>query len=192
MNLPLIIACITIVLALIVFPLIVSFKAEKKNENNNDSKSDIPKSEWEKIKEYSKKMNKKTRDNKKLKMFKYLTMIFISLLFNQTLLAMDKKPYHHLPDGTFRNPEGSPKRDDNVKFSYKIFNAERKKIKINFPDDHIVPRNEVLKNLFFVLFPPIKSQILLLNLIYENIINNIFITFVNELCRREHGQNENW
>jgi hypothetical protein len=80
-------------------------------------------------------------------MFKYLTLIFISLLFNQTLLAMDKKPYHHLPDGTFRNPEGSPKRDDNVKFSYKIFNAERKKIKINFPDDHIVPRNKVLKNL---------------------------------------------
>ena len=22
-----------------------------------------------------------------------------------------EKPYHHLPDGTFRNPEGSPKRD---------------------------------------------------------------------------------
>ena len=64
MNLPLIIACITIILALIVFPLIVSFKAEKKNENNNDSKSDIPKTEWEKIEEYSKKINKKTRDNK--------------------------------------------------------------------------------------------------------------------------------
>ena len=64
MNLPLIIACITIVLALIVFPLIVSFKAEKKNESTNDDKSDIPKSEWEKIKEYSKKINKKTRDNK--------------------------------------------------------------------------------------------------------------------------------
>ena len=64
MNLPLIIACVTIVLALIIFPLIVSFKAEKKNENDNDSKSDIPKTEWEKIKEYSKKINKKTRDNK--------------------------------------------------------------------------------------------------------------------------------
>jgi len=64
MNLPLIIACVTIVLALIIFPLIVSFKAEKKNENNNDSKSDIPKTEWEKIEEYSKKINKKTRDNK--------------------------------------------------------------------------------------------------------------------------------
>ena len=64
MNLSLIIVCVTIVLALIVFPLIVSFKAEKKNENNNDSKSDIPKTEWEKIKEYSKKINKKTRDNK--------------------------------------------------------------------------------------------------------------------------------
>ena len=64
MNLPLIIACVTIVLALIVFPLIVSFNDEKKNENNNDSKSDIPKTEWEKIEEYSKKINKKTRDNK--------------------------------------------------------------------------------------------------------------------------------
>ena len=80
-------------------------------------------------------------------MFKYFGLILISLLFNQTLLAMDKKPYHHLPDGTFRNPEGSPKRDNNVKFSYKIFNAERKKIEINFPDDHVVPRDEVLKNL---------------------------------------------
>ena len=64
MNLPLIIACVTIVLALIVFPLIVSFKAEKKNESNNDNKSDVPKTEWEKIKEYSKQINKKTRDNK--------------------------------------------------------------------------------------------------------------------------------
>ena len=64
MNLPLIIACVTIVLALIVFPLIVSFKAEKKNERANDNKSDVPKTEWEKIKEYSKQINKKTRDNK--------------------------------------------------------------------------------------------------------------------------------
>ena len=64
MNLPLIIACVIIVLALIIFPLIVSFKAEKKNENTNDNKFDIPKTEWEKIKEYSKKINKKTRDNK--------------------------------------------------------------------------------------------------------------------------------
>jgi hypothetical protein len=64
MNLPLIIACITIILALIIFPLIVSFKAEKKNENTNDNKFDISKTEWEKIKEYSKKINKKTRDNK--------------------------------------------------------------------------------------------------------------------------------
>ena len=80
-------------------------------------------------------------------MFKYLSLILISLLFNQTLIAMDKKPYHHLPDGTFRNPEGSPKRDDNVKWSYKIFNAERKKIKINFPNDHVIPRNKVLKSL---------------------------------------------
>ena len=64
MNLPLIIACVTIVLALIVFPLIVSFKAEKKNKIANDNKSNVPKTEWEKIKDYSKQINKKTRDNK--------------------------------------------------------------------------------------------------------------------------------
>jgi len=64
MNLPLIIACVTIVLALIIFPLIVSFKAEKKNKNTNDNKSDVPRTEWEKIKEYSKQINKKTRGNK--------------------------------------------------------------------------------------------------------------------------------
>ena len=80
-------------------------------------------------------------------MFKYFCLILVSLLFNQTMLAMDKKPYHHLPDGTFRNPEGSPKRDNNVKWSYKVFNAERKKIKINFPNDHVIPRNKVLKSL---------------------------------------------
>ena len=60
---------------------------------------------------------------------------------------MEKKPYHHLSDGTFRNPKGSPERDSNVKWSYKIFNEERKKIKIDIPDDHVVPREKVLKDL---------------------------------------------
>ena len=60
---------------------------------------------------------------------------------------MEKKPYHHLPDGTFRNPEGSPQRDLNIKWSYKIFNEERKKIKIEYPDDHVVPNAQVLKDL---------------------------------------------
>jgi hypothetical protein len=63
MNLPLIIACATIVLALIVFPLIVSYKAAKKSGSNSD-KSDTTKTEWDKIKEYGKQINKKTRDNK--------------------------------------------------------------------------------------------------------------------------------
>ena len=63
MNLPLIIGCAIIVLALIVFPLIVSYKAEKKSEIVS-GKSDTPKTEWDKIKEYGKQINKKTRDNK--------------------------------------------------------------------------------------------------------------------------------
>ncbi len=52
----------------------------------------------------------------------------IFFLFN-SINSYGKKPYHHLPDGTFRNPEGSPKRNPNVKWSYKIFNAEGKKSK---------------------------------------------------------------
>ena len=54
MNLSLIIACITIVLALIVLPLIVSYKAEKRDKNN--------KNEWNKIKEYGNKINNKSRE----------------------------------------------------------------------------------------------------------------------------------
>ena len=80
-------------------------------------------------------------------MFKYVILFSISVFFVTNLYSMEKKPYHHLPDGTFRNPEGSPKRDSNVKWSYKIFNAERKKIKIDFPKDHIVPRDKVIKDL---------------------------------------------
>ena len=72
-----------------------------------------------------------------------LIFFFITVNSNSNM----KKPYHHLSDGTFRNPEGSPKRNPNVKWSYKIFNEERKKIKINFPENHVIPRNIVLKDL---------------------------------------------
>jgi|TARA_B100001758_G_C18033769_1_gene414456 NADH:ubiquinone oxidoreductase subunit 6 (subunit J) len=57
MNLSLIIACVIIVLALIVLPLIVSYKAEKEEKDN--------KNEWDKIKEYGNKINNKTRERYK-------------------------------------------------------------------------------------------------------------------------------
>ena len=60
---------------------------------------------------------------------------------------MKDLPYHHLPDGTFRNPEGSPKRDESIKWSYRTFNKEKKKLKIEFPSDHIIKREKVLENL---------------------------------------------
>ena len=59
-------------------------------------------------------------------MKKLPTFILIIILISLELFAMEKKPYHHLSDGTFRNPEGSPERDSNVKWSYKIFNEEIK------------------------------------------------------------------
>ena len=51
MNLSLIIACVVIILALIILPLIISYKAEKKDKNS--------KNEWDKIKEYGNSINKK-------------------------------------------------------------------------------------------------------------------------------------
>jgi hypothetical protein len=45
---------------------------------------------------------------------------------------MEKKPYHHLPDGTFRNPEGSPVRANDV----------------NFPTEHLLKKKRKLILLF--------------------------------------------
>ncbi len=60
---------------------------------------------------------------------------------------MGEKPYHHLSDGSFRNPEGSPKRDENVKWSYKIFNQEKKKLDMTVPKEHVVSKEKVLIDL---------------------------------------------
>ena len=60
---------------------------------------------------------------------------------------MEKIPYHHLPDGTFRNPEGSPKRDSKFKWSFKIFNQEKKKLDMTVPEEHVVNKDKVLSDL---------------------------------------------
>ena len=60
---------------------------------------------------------------------------------------MEKKPYHHLPDGTFRNPKESPVRVNDVRFSYRTFIKEKKKIDITFPKDHVIDKKIVKENL---------------------------------------------
>ena len=61
---------------------------------------------------------------------------------------MEKKPYHHLPDGTFRNPKGSPiSRSSSGKFSYRDFNKEKKKLDMSVPKEHVINKQEVLSNL---------------------------------------------
>jgi len=44
---------------------------------------------------------------------KLAIFIVIFLTYNSLTISMENKPYHHLPDGTFRNPEGSPERNKN-------------------------------------------------------------------------------
>ena len=60
---------------------------------------------------------------------------------------MEKKPYHHLSDGSFRNPKGSPERDSNFKWSFKIFNKEKKKLNMNIPKGYVVKKEKVLSDL---------------------------------------------
>ena len=80
-------------------------------------------------------------------MLKYLTFLTIIIIYNSLSFAMEKKPYHHLPDGTFRNPEGSPQRTGNVNWSYKTFNKEKKKLDMTVPQDHAIEKEKVLSDL---------------------------------------------
>ncbi len=77
--------------------------------------------------------------------------LFIIFLFSFSTVCAMEKPYHHIhKDGklfSFRNPEGGPKRDPNFKWKWKVFSEEKKKLKINYPPEHIIDRQIVLKNL---------------------------------------------
>lgn len=60
---------------------------------------------------------------------------------------MENKPYHHNLDGTFRNPEGSPVRSSDIKFSYSTFSKEKKKLDLTYPSEHVVSQEKVLSDL---------------------------------------------
>ena len=52
-----------------------------------------------------------------------------------------------MPDGTFRNPEGSPERNSNFKWSFRIFNEKKKKLDMTVPQEHVVEKAKVLSDL---------------------------------------------
>ena len=56
------------------------------------------------------------------------------------------RPFHHLPDGTFRNPEGSIERED-YDFPWIKFTKERMAIKVNIPKDHVIKKEEAISQL---------------------------------------------
>ena len=60
---------------------------------------------------------------------------------------MENKPYHHLPEGKFRNPKGSPERKGDVNWSFKTFNKEKKKLDMTVPKEHVVAKEKVLSDL---------------------------------------------
>ena len=77
-------------------------------------------------------------------MKKFIILIIIFFQYTSVNLAMTNKPYHHLDNGKFRNPEGSPVRSENVKWSYSTFNKEKKKLDMTVPDEHVIKKNLVL------------------------------------------------
>ena len=77
------------------------------------------------------------------KLIQILCFLIVITSYNSIGLTMEKKPYHHLPDGTFRNPEGSPVRSNDVKFSYTQFTKEKKKIDMTVPKEHVVDKDKV-------------------------------------------------
>ena len=81
------------------------------------------------------------------KLIRILYFLIGITFYNCISLAMSDKPYHHLPDGTFRNPEGSPVRSKDVKFSYIQFSKEKKKIDLTVPKDHVIDKKIVKENL---------------------------------------------
>ncbi len=81
------------------------------------------------------------------KLIKILCFLVVIISYNSICFTMEKKPYHHLPDGTFRNPEGSPVRSDKVKFSYRQFSQEKKKIDMTVPKKHVVDKDKVRADL---------------------------------------------
>ena len=86
----------------------------------------------------------------KIYTFRILIILIISYIL--PLNAMENKPYHHIVNEkgktiAFRNPEGSPLRDKNFKWSFKKFNEAKKKLDMTIPKDHVIKRETVLKNL---------------------------------------------
>ena len=80
-------------------------------------------------------------------MSKLIILLLIIFGYNSYSFAMENKLYHHLSDGRFRNPEGSPQRDASFNWSFKIFNKEKKKLNIDIPANHVINKKKVLENL---------------------------------------------
>ena len=85
-----------------------------------------------------------------LKYFFGFMLSLITLKYSKFIYAMNSLPYHHLPDGTFRNLPGSPKREYSrnsgnfIKLLYKGLIKREMFNQKEIPDD--IPKNHKLDN----------------------------------------------
>ncbi len=85
-------------------------------------------------------------------MFKYIYALIFFFNILDTMSQAIEKPYHHVTDEkgntvSFRNPEGSPERVSSFNWSFKVFNEEKKKLKMDIPSNHVINKKNVLENI---------------------------------------------
>ena len=78
---------------------------------------------------------------------KFIILLFLFLTYNTSTFTMEKKQFHHLPDGTFRNPKGSPQLSFSGNWSFSTFNKKKKKLDMTVPKEHVLDKKKVLFNL---------------------------------------------
>ena len=87
-------------------------------------------------------------------MFKYIIALICFFNIFTTMSHPIDKPYHHITDEkgntvAFRNSEGSPSRSttNSKHWSFRKFNEAKRKLDMSIPEDHVIPKSVVIKNL---------------------------------------------
>ena len=65
---------------------------------------------------------------------------------SEDLPPADGRPHHHLPNGLFRNPPGSPARNVDVPTMLRFFGrmTRQGRLPVDIPDGHVMPEHEAL------------------------------------------------
>ncbi len=63
--------------------------------------------------------------------------------------AAEGRPFHHLPNGLFRNPPGSPRREVDMPTMLRFFTrmTRQGRVPVDIPDGHVLPQSQAIATL---------------------------------------------